>query len=293
MKLLAISDLHVGYRENLAAIEALPACPEDWLILCGDIGDTPDQLEAALRVLGPKFARLIWVPGNHELWTVPRKTGLRGVARYQQLVALCHRHGVLTPEDDFPVWEGEGGPHLLAPLFVLYDYSFRPDEVPVEQAVAWARASNVLCTDEAVLHADPYDDVRAWCAARVRESERRLEAAVSEHGLPTVLIAHFPLRQEHAVLPRIPRFMVWCGTRRTEDWHRRYDARVVVSGHIHIPCTRYVDGVRFEEVSLGYPDQWTAREAQRGWRLEDHLRQILPAPAEDAGDPLGSWRPEL
>ncbi len=95
------------------------------------------------------------------------------------------------------------------------------------------------------------------------------------------------------MLPRIPRFMVWCGTRRTEDWHLRYRASVVVSGHLHIPCTRYVDGVRFEEVSLGYPEQWKRREAQRGWRLEDHLRQILPTPEQDAGDPIRDWLERL
>ncbi len=286
MKLFALSDLHVGYRENLLAIAELTARPDDWLILCGDVGDTLEQVELALRLLDRKFAQLIWVPGNHELWTVPRKSGLRGVARYDALVALCREHGVLTPEDPFPVWQGEGGPHLLAPLFLLYDYSFRPDAVPIDEAVRWARAGDVLCTDEALLDCDPYPNVADWCAARVAESERRLEAARLATPLPSVLIAHFPLRQEHARLPRIPRFMVWCGTRRTEDWHRRFDATVVVSGHIHIPCTRYVDAVRFEEVSLGYPDQWKLRADRFGWRLEDHLRQILPTPEQDAGDPL-------
>ena len=289
MKLWAISDLHVGYKKNLLAIGELEARPQDWLVLCGDVGDTLEQVELALRLLNQKFAQLIWVPGNHELWTVPRKTGLRGLARYEALVELCRRHQVLTPEDPFPVWEGDGGAHVLAPLFALYDYSFRPDDVPIHEAVAWAREGQVLCTDEALLHAEPYAHVGEWCAARVAESERRLDEALKEHGHPTVLIAHFPLRQEHAILPLIPRFMVWCGTRLTEQWHSRFNAQVVVSGHLHIPCTRYVDGVRFEEVSLGYPDQWEARESHRGWRLEDHLRQILPAPESDAGDPLAGY----
>lgn len=290
MKLHAISDLHVGFKKNFTALSEIAAHPEDWLILCGDIADTPDQLRDALEVLNEKFAQLIWVPGNHELWTLPRKTGERGVARYEQLVEICRHFGVLTPEDPFPVWEGEGGRHLLAPLFLFYDYSFRPDEIAPSDAVAWAREKDLLCSDEMLIKPDPYPDFGAWCAARCEESEKRLSAAIAEHALPTVLIAHFPLRQELAVLPMIPRFMVWCGTRRTEDWHRRFAARVVVSGHLHIPCTRYIDGVRFEEVSLGYPDQWKEREARRGWKLGDHLRQILPAPAEDAGDPLKDFK---
>lgn len=289
MKLWAISDVHVGYRENRAAIEQLRARPEDWLILCGDVGDTPEQLAWALDALAPKFERLVWVPGNHELWSVPRKTGLRGVARYAELVALCRRRGVLTPEDPFPVWPGEGGPHLLAPLFLLYDYSFRPDDVAIEDAVAWARADGVSCSDEVMLHPDPHPSFAAWCRARCDEAEQRLAAAVAGSPHPTILIAHFPLRQRLAVLPRIPRFMVWCGTRRTEDWHLRFRASVVVSGHLHIPSTRHADGVRFEEVSLGYPEQWKRIQAHRGWQLEDHLRQILPVPEQDAGDPIRDW----
>jgi hypothetical protein len=45
---------------------------------------------------------------------------------------------VLTPEDDYVLWPGDGPPTVIAPLFVLYDYSFAPDDVPVERAVAVA-----------------------------------------------------------------------------------------------------------------------------------------------------------
>jgi hypothetical protein len=161
----------------------------------------------------------------------------------------------------------------------------------VSKAVEWAAESNVVCTDEVLLKPDPFADVGEWCRTRCLESERRLESALLEEPYPSVLIAHFPLKQELALLPGIPRFKVWCGTRITEDWHRRFRANVVVSGHLHIPCTRYVDGVRFEEVSLGYPQQWRSREKRRGWVLDDHLRQILPKPDQDAGDPLRDWAP--
>ena len=30
----------------------------------------------------------------------------------------------------------------------------------------------------------------------------------------------------------------------------------------------------------------------RGWALADHLRQILPRPEQDAGDPLNDWAAE-
>ena len=41
-------------------------------------------------------------------------------------MALCREIGVITPEDPYPLWTGDGGP-LIVPLFLLYDYTFRPD----------------------------------------------------------------------------------------------------------------------------------------------------------------------
>jgi hypothetical protein len=58
-------------------------------------------------------------------------------------VSLCRNRGVVTPEAPFPIWEGEGRAHLLTPLFLLYDYSFRPDIVRAEDAVEWAIKSGL------------------------------------------------------------------------------------------------------------------------------------------------------
>ena len=83
----------------------------------------------------------------------------------------------------------------------------------------------------------------------------------------TIRINHFPLRREHARLPGlIPWFnVIACGTRETETWHRDDRVWVVVSGHLHIRSTRWLDGVRFEEVSLYIPRQHVAG---RGWIRE-------------------------
>ena len=109
MKLLAISDLHLDHDRNRAALEQLPAAPDDWLIVAGDIGERFEYFDFALTTLGERFAKLLWVPGNHDLWTTPAdESGLRGEARYEHLVELCRSHGVLTPEDPYPVWPGDG-----------------------------------------------------------------------------------------------------------------------------------------------------------------------------------------
>ena len=272
MTLWAISDLHVGFEANRRAVEALPAYPDDWLILGGDTGDTAAQLQVVLDVVTPRFAKVIWVPGNHDLWTPRQWSGTRrGVAHYDRLVDQCRRAGVVTPEDPFLEWPDEPRA-VIAPCFTLYDYSFAPDGMSPEAAVAWAAGDDVQCADEVLLSPSPFPSRGAWCAERVAYTEARLAAVAP--GRPIVLVNHFPLRPDLAVLPRIPRFTIWCGTTRTAAWHTRFPLAVVVSGHLHMRSTRWRSGVRFEEVSLGYPAQWQQAEG-----VAAYLRQILPPPA--------------
>lgn len=286
MRLLAISDLHVGNADNRAALAALGSYPDDWLVLAGDVGESEQHLRFAFEQVSRRFAKVIWVPGNHELWTLPRSEGLDGLAgvhKYEALVALAREHGVLTPEDEYPLWpgpvdDGDGrAPCFVAPLFALYDYSFRPEEISREGALDWAAQTGVVCSDELLLRPSPFPSRDAWSAARVATTEARL-AALPE-GARTVLVSHFPLRRDHAYLPLVPRFSIWCGTRRTEQWHRRFRAVAVVSGHLHVRATRWLDGVRFDEVSFGYPSNRADRAP-----MDHYLRTVLPrGPARPDG----------
>jgi len=272
MRLLGISDLHLRHEHNRLALEALASHPDDWLILAGDIGETEAQLAFALEILTRRFQRVIWVPGNHDLWTLPSDPHrLRGVAKYERLVTICQSYGVLTPEDPYICWPASDSPCLLAPLFLLYDYSFRPDTIPAPVAIDWAAETGILCTDEVLLHPDPYESRASWCVARCHYTEARLAQVPSSFTL--VLINHFPLRYDLVDLPGIPRFSLWCGTHATELWHIRFRARVVVYGHLHRRAMQVLDGTRFEEVSLGYPGDW---DIARG--ILPYLREILPGP---------------
>ena len=121
--------------------------------------------------------------------------------------------------------------------------------------------------------------MKTGCAPRLGSTAERLEAAAGA-GDRLILINHFPLRRDLLTLRRIPRFSIWCGTTATEDWHLRFGAAAVVYGHLHVKATHFRDGVRFEEVSLGYPRDWN-----QGLGVAGYLRQILPPPrSEGAGD---------
>jgi 3',5'-cyclic AMP phosphodiesterase CpdA len=69
-RLLAVSDLHVRYPENRAIVEDLrPGSDGDWLIVAGDVAERIDDVVGTLALLRDRFATVVWVPGNHELWT--------------------------------------------------------------------------------------------------------------------------------------------------------------------------------------------------------------------------------
>jgi 3',5'-cyclic AMP phosphodiesterase CpdA len=269
--LLAVSDLHVEHVENRDFVASLrPESEGDWLIVAGDVGDSFANVEWALGLLAGRFARVIWTPGNHELLTHREPVEeARGERRYRELVELCRGLGVTTPEDPYPVWESAAGPVVVAPLFLLYDYSFGINVAPTKAlALRRAHEAGVVCVDEFLLHPDPYPSREAWCRVRVRETAARLDEL--GEGTRTVLVNHFPLTVAPTRVLYHPEFAQWCGTTLTADWHRRYRASAVVYGHLHIPRTTAEDGVRFEEVSVGYPREWRHRPDRR-----PGMREIL------------------
>jgi 3',5'-cyclic AMP phosphodiesterase CpdA len=273
--LFAVSDLHVSYAENRKVVDRLrPGSDGDWLIVAGDVGEVFGDIERTLRLLRDRFAAVVWAPGNHELWThASDPVRLRGDERYRALVKMCRDIGVLTPEDEYPVWPGAAGPVVVAPLFLLYDYSFRaPGTSTKEDSLRRAYEAGVVCTDEMLLHPDPYPDRESWCWARLAETERRLTAI--DATLPTVLVSHWPLVRQPTDQMWYPEFAQWCGTTRTADWHLRFRTVAAVYGHLHIPRTTHYDGVRFEEVSLGYPREWSRRGGE-----PQPMRRILDGAA--------------
>ncbi len=270
--LFATSDLHGSFLENKRIIDQMrPESPDDWLIVAGDVDDTFSKVEATLSLLRSRFAKVIWTPGNHDLWTLrDDPVQLRGTARYQALVEMCRYNDILTPEDEYAIWPDPSGPLTIVPMFLLYDYSWlAPGTTTKKESLAYAHETGVVCADEVLLHPDLYPNRESWCRARLDDTERRLLTLGSD--VKTILVGHWPLVRQPTQTLRFPEFAQWCGTTRTADWHIRFRASVVIYGHLHIPRTTYYDGVRFEEVSIGYPREWSKRSKP------PMLRKVLPA----------------
>lgn len=305
-KLYGLSDLHLSHRLNALEWDLLqPKPPGSGLILAGDIGESAIHLIAAFERAKACFTHVFWVPGNHELYSVSSAMAkhpaddLRGEAKYNALVDLAREYGVHTPEDDWMLWQGSDGVGVvIALIFTLYDYSFRPDEVTRARALDWAMEENIWATDEALLHPDPYTSRDEWCATLCDKWELKFaEYAKRYPSSKFIIVNHWPLREDLIYIPNVPRFSLWCGTKRTRDWMEigRFGdgyggAQVVVSGHLHVRRTDVKEGVRYEEVSLGYPRHWEkARDSRKG--VNEMLREILPG-IEEVEEGQRMWRPQ-
>lgn len=272
--LWAVSDLHVAARGNRELVDETvhPRHPGDWLIVAGDVAERTSTILDVLRELSERFAQVIWVPGNHELFSRAADE-VHAEEKYEELVKGCQAMGVLTPEDPYPRFAGR----TVVPMFTLYDHSWRDPLVSVESALSAAEGNGVVFTDQVAIA--PYVDVPLWCQRRLGYTVRRL----SKVSGPTVLVNHWPLVREVTSRLRLPEVALWSGSRHTQDWPVRFAAEIVVYGHLHIPVVTEVDGVRHVEVSLGYP-----REHER--TLEPRReRDLWPYPVltENTGEEAG------
>lgn len=268
MSIYAISDLHLANSINSKALTKLPYFKDDWLLLAGDVGETEDHLRFALSVLTPRFKKILWTSGNHDLWTYPYGSMFKGEQKYLKLVSICREFGVVTPEDEYPIYTDKAVTYRLVPVLTLYDYSFKPHLVEDGHEVEWAAESGVICSDEELLKSYPYPTIKDWCKARCCYTEQRLMAV--DDGIPKIVINHYPLLEALGRIFTFPRFSIWCGTTQTEDWLNRFNIEVVVYGHLHIRSSNIINGVRHEEVSLGYPNDW---DHSKG--IQFYLRKIV------------------
>lgn len=250
--LWAISDLHITFAHNQKIIDSLlPRDRGDWLIVAGDVAERIPDVVRTMAQLAQRFATVIWVPGNHELFN--RKSDrLKGKARYRSIVGQLRAIGVVTPEDPYPVFGGV----TICPLFTLYDYSFRPLGLSAKQAIARAK---VKLDDELAIA--PYVDIEQWCAERLEYTEERLTATKGEK----ILINHWPLVVEPTRRLIEQDIALWCGSVSTRDWAVKYHALMVIHGHLHIPAETRVDGISHIDVSLGYPFEKHPAHIQRPW----------------------------
>ncbi len=130
MRVFAISDLHIDYGANAKWVQnlSLHDYKDDVLILAGDVTDIGRVLERCLRALTKRFKRVLFVPGNHDLWVLRESRKKHSLEKFQEVCDIVEASGACMQACR------ERGISMI-PLLAWYDYSFgEPSE---ELRSAW------------------------------------------------------------------------------------------------------------------------------------------------------------
>lgn len=253
MRLFAVSDLHVDYPDNAQWVRSLSRWDhrDDALILAGDISHRPALLAECLGTLAERFARVLFVPGNHDLWVLGEDEDKTSLDKLDEVRRQAEEYGVSTR-----AWRH--GTTLVAPLLGWYDHAFgEPGE---ELRQAWM-------------------DYRAcrWPAgfdtARVAAHLAALDPPPSQEGVTrTITASHFLPRLDlipSYVPARLRILDPVLGSPSIERRLRALGADLHVYGHSHINRDVVLDGVRYVNNAFGYPQE--ARIAARRLLCIDEL----------------------
>jgi predicted phosphodiesterase len=257
MRILAISDLHTDFRDNLRVVRQLSphTYGHDALLVAGDIADRFEVIEETLSLLTGKFRKVFYVPGNHELWV--RFDGCDSLEKLRRVHALCHRLGVhVEPARAGDVW--------VVPLLSWYET--RVELLAADAAAelqGWADFYFCAWPESPESVADKFLRLNEPCLRRAYDGE----VITLSHFLPRPDLLPDTSRLSFKALPQV------AVCRGLDDQLRAVGSRVHVFGHSHIPCDRVIDGVRYVQNAFGYPP-----------RKDDStftVKQVWPPPPPD------------
>lgn len=246
MKLFAVSDLHVDYRENLNWIRSLSQedYQEDVLLLAGDVTDNLRLLGSTLRALKSCFSEVLFVPGNHELWIDDVEFSC-SLEKFDAVMSLCSHEGIGTS-----VYRQ--GCLSIVPFLGWYDFSFGQPNAFLQRAWRDFRA----CRWPAEL-----DSQAKICDFFLRQNDRYL----STENTYVISFSHFLPRLDvmPAAIPKHRRKVYpVLGSARLDHQIRELQPAIHVYGHSHVNQMIEIDGIRYMNNAFATPRE--ARIARKG-----------------------------
>lgn len=284
MRLYAISDVHIDFRENDDWIQArlFPQDPTDALLVAGDVSDNLDRLTAFLSLCRLRFARVFYVPGNHDLW-VRGDEFPDSLAKFQHLLDLCRRLDISTAP--LLLGEHDSSPAWVVPLFSWYALPGESGSlyVPVEGDPGldfWA--------DNYLLR---WPEANSFSHPATYFLDLNRSALSRAYGHPVISFSHFLPRFE--LLPpkwptemppppppahrRAPfNFTRVAGDTGLDDQIRALGSQIHIYGHQHRNRRRELENVTYISHCLGYPNErqtGAVRGADHGPLLVWHTTQ--------------------
>jgi predicted phosphodiesterase len=242
MRIFAISDIHIDYEVNARWIADLSRVDyqEDVLILAGDVTDTRPLLEWCLGSLARCFSKVLFVPGNHDLWVIRDGGGKDSLQKFDEVCAVVEGSGA-----SMAAFRASG--LSIVPILGWYDYSF--GEPSPELRSIWMD-----------YHACrwPKGYAERDVAAHFEALNDRRPALPGDGDGMVITYSHFLPRIDlmPGYIPRASRLLYpILGSTGLERQLRRLRSSLHVYGHSHVNRHVTIDGVSYINNAFGYPSE--------------------------------------
>lgn len=238
MRIQALSDIHVDYRQNMNFLLQISEYDyvDDILLLAGDVSHITSLATEAFELLANRFHKVMFVPGNHDVW-VSRNENLDSLEKFERMLTLANQYGILTQ----PL-------HLaslsIIPLFAWYDYSFAPLSTQLKKK--WMDFSTCRWPQQL----DETEITKKFLSLN--------EPNLSVSNRTIISFSHFLPRID--VMPSfIPSTRNWLhavlGTTQLEKQIRTLGSRIHVYGHSHVNNRVVLDNTTYINNAFGYPHE--------------------------------------
>jgi predicted phosphodiesterase len=239
MRLFALSDIHVDYEVNARWVANISSADyhDDVLILAGDVTDKLPLLDWCLCTLASRFKKVLFVPGNHDLWVVNEGCVKTSLQKFDDVAAVVESSGAsMRPFRERSV--------SIVPLLGWYDYSFgEPSE---ELRSIWmdyraCRWPGGFREKEIAMYFAGLNNRHAGAIAD--------KVITFSHFLPRIDLMPQFIPQKNTLLYPV------LGTTRLEQQLRLLNPSIHIYGHSHVNRNVTINGITYINNAFGYPHE--------------------------------------
>ena len=235
MRIFAVSDIHLDYDLNVDWLLNLSKFDyqDDILILAGDISDAPRLLELCFKNLATRFKKVLYVPGNHDLW-VFRTHEPTSLEKYTRVRDIAGAAGVSME----PFHQGSLS---IVPLLSWYDYSFGLPSDELRQ---------VWMDFKACTWPPNFDITQYFLNKNIPFLEIQNGTVISfSHFLPRIDVMPPYIPASKRMLYPI------LGTELLDQQIRKLKPSIHVYGHSHVNRRVFIEDICYINNAFGYPSE--------------------------------------
>lgn len=238
MRVFVVSDMHIDYQENRRWLSKLSSVDylEDILILAGDVTDELQLLERCFNELSTKFLKVLFVPGNHELWVSGERTST-SIDKYRQICKLAIAHNISIQPFHLDSLS-------IVPLLGWYDFSFAYPNAQLMET--WMDFRACIWPN----HLQPLDITEYFLEKNKAYLQTANETLISfSHFLPRIdLMPTYIPRCYRTLYPVL-------GSVLLEKQIRILKPNIHVYGHSHVNRNVNLEGIQYINNAFGYPSE--------------------------------------